>query len=250
MDLELALTTILAVGRAAARRGAVHRGCRTRSCSWSAGSGWRSLPAIPDVELDPELVLIVILPPLLYAAAFFTPLRELRRNVRAISLLAVGLVLATMVGVARRRPRGARLRLGAGVRARRDRLPHRSGRRDRDRAPARRPGADRDDRRGREPDQRRHRPGRLQVRGRRGRHRQLQPRSRPAASSSSACSAGVGVGIVVGAIIAFGPPAASTTRRSRSRSPCSAATSPTCPPRRSASRACSPRSPSASTWAG
>ena len=55
---------------------------------------------MPNVELEPDVVLIVLLPPLLYAAAFFTPLRELRRNVRAISLLAVGLVLATMLVVA------------------------------------------------------------------------------------------------------------------------------------------------------
>ena len=56
-------------------------------------------PGIPEVELEPELVLLIILPPLLYAAAFFTPLRELRRNIRAVSLLAVGLVLATMIAV-------------------------------------------------------------------------------------------------------------------------------------------------------
>ena len=64
------------------------------------GLGLGFAPGVPEVELDPEVVLIVLLPPLLYAAAFFTPLRELRRNVRAISLLAVGLVLATMVAVA------------------------------------------------------------------------------------------------------------------------------------------------------
>ena len=57
-------------------------------------------PGIPEVELDPEVVLVVLLPPLLYAVAFFTPLRELRRNVRPISLLAIGLVLATMLAVA------------------------------------------------------------------------------------------------------------------------------------------------------
>ena len=56
-------------------------------------------PGIPEVELEPELVLLIILPPLLYAAAFFTPLRELRRNIRAVSLLAVGLVLATTIAV-------------------------------------------------------------------------------------------------------------------------------------------------------
>src|SRR3954471_22367827 len=58
------------------------------------------IPGIPEVELEPEVVLVALLPPLLYSAAFFTPLRELRRNIRAISLLAVGLVLATMVAVA------------------------------------------------------------------------------------------------------------------------------------------------------
>lgn len=57
-------------------------------------------PGMPEVELAPELVLVILLPPLLYAAAFFTPLRELRRNVGPVSLLAVGLVLATMLVVA------------------------------------------------------------------------------------------------------------------------------------------------------
>jgi monovalent cation/hydrogen antiporter len=58
------------------------------------------LPGLPEIELPPELVLIVFLPPLLYAAAFFTSLRDLRANVRPITLLAVGLVLATTVSVA------------------------------------------------------------------------------------------------------------------------------------------------------
>ncbi len=64
------------------------------------GLGLGLVPGIPDVELEPEVVLLVILPPLLYAAAFFTPLRELRRNIRPVGLLAIGLVLATMVAVA------------------------------------------------------------------------------------------------------------------------------------------------------
>jgi CPA1 family monovalent cation:H+ antiporter len=64
------------------------------------GLGLGATPGIPHVELHPELVLLVLLPPLLYSAAFFTPLRELRRNVRPISMLAVGLVLATMLAVA------------------------------------------------------------------------------------------------------------------------------------------------------
>lgn len=64
------------------------------------GLGLAVAPGIPEVVLEPELVLLIILPPLLYSAAFFTPLRELRRNVRPISLLAIGLVLATMISVA------------------------------------------------------------------------------------------------------------------------------------------------------
>jgi Na+/H+ antiporter len=58
------------------------------------------IPGIPTVELDPELVLVAFLPPLLYSAAFFTSLRQLRANVRPISMLAVGLVLATSATVA------------------------------------------------------------------------------------------------------------------------------------------------------
>jgi monovalent cation/hydrogen antiporter len=64
------------------------------------GLGLGVIPDIPTVELDPDLVLVILLPPLLYAAAFFTPLRELRRNIGPVSVLAVGLVLATMVVVA------------------------------------------------------------------------------------------------------------------------------------------------------
>jgi CPA1 family monovalent cation:H+ antiporter len=58
------------------------------------------VPGLPRVELPPDLVLVAILPPLLYSAAFFTGLRDLRYNLRPISLLAFGLVIATTVGVA------------------------------------------------------------------------------------------------------------------------------------------------------
>jgi monovalent cation/hydrogen antiporter len=57
-------------------------------------------PGVPDLTLPPDVVLIGILPPLLYSSAFNTGLRELRRNLRPISLLAIGLVVLTMVGVA------------------------------------------------------------------------------------------------------------------------------------------------------
>jgi monovalent cation/hydrogen antiporter len=58
------------------------------------------IPGVPTIILPPELVLVGILPPLLYSAAFFTGLRDLRANVRPIGLLALGLVVATMVAVA------------------------------------------------------------------------------------------------------------------------------------------------------
>ena len=58
------------------------------------------VPGMPAFELDPELVFFGVLPPLLYSAAFFTSLRELRATARPIGLLAVGLVAVTTVGVA------------------------------------------------------------------------------------------------------------------------------------------------------
>ncbi|MBA2294219.1 MAG: cation:proton antiporter [Actinobacteria bacterium] len=58
------------------------------------------VPGMPDFELEPELVFFGVLPPLLYGAAFFTSLRDLRANVRPIGLLAIGLVVMTTVVVA------------------------------------------------------------------------------------------------------------------------------------------------------
>src|SRR6476619_5568019 len=57
-------------------------------------------PGVPTVTLPPDAVIIGILPPLLYSAAFNTGLRDLKRNIRSISLLAIPLVAVTMVGVA------------------------------------------------------------------------------------------------------------------------------------------------------
>jgi CPA1 family monovalent cation:H+ antiporter len=58
------------------------------------------VPGMPDVALAPDLVLVLFLPPLLYSAAFFANLHELKRNARPISLMAIGLVLVTMCAVA------------------------------------------------------------------------------------------------------------------------------------------------------
>jgi monovalent cation/hydrogen antiporter len=58
------------------------------------------VPGIPHVVLRPDVVLVAILPPLLYSSAFFTSLRDLRRNIRPLTLLAVALVFVTMLSVA------------------------------------------------------------------------------------------------------------------------------------------------------
>jgi Na+/H+ antiporter len=58
------------------------------------------MPGIPEIQLDPDLIFVVFLPPLLYSASFFADLRALRTDLRPISLLAIGLVLATTMAVA------------------------------------------------------------------------------------------------------------------------------------------------------
>ncbi|HEY4227064.1 MAG TPA: Na+/H+ antiporter, partial [Candidatus Limnocylindrales bacterium] len=58
------------------------------------------VPGIPRIELEPDLVLLVFLPPLLFSAAVETPSRDLKRDVVPILRLSVGLVLFTMVIVA------------------------------------------------------------------------------------------------------------------------------------------------------
>ncbi len=55
------------------------------------------LPIFPDVPVEPDLVLLLFLPPLLYSAAYSTSVRDLRRLLRPIILLAVVLVLLTTV---------------------------------------------------------------------------------------------------------------------------------------------------------
>jgi CPA1 family monovalent cation:H+ antiporter len=58
------------------------------------------VPGIPKVTLNPDLVFLFFLPPLLFPAALFTSWRDFRANLRPISLLAIGLVLYTTVAVA------------------------------------------------------------------------------------------------------------------------------------------------------
>ncbi|HSL33940.1 MAG TPA: Na+/H+ antiporter [Candidatus Limnocylindrales bacterium] len=53
------------------------------------------VPGLPRVELEPELVFLLFLPPILFGAGYFTSIRDFKANLRAITLLSVGLVLTT-----------------------------------------------------------------------------------------------------------------------------------------------------------
>src|SRR3954471_21624270 len=59
-----------------------------------------AIPGIPSPSLDPDLVLVLFLPPLLYSAAFLSSVDDLRANAGPILALATGLVLVTVVGIA------------------------------------------------------------------------------------------------------------------------------------------------------
>jgi Na+/H+ antiporter len=58
------------------------------------------VPGLPEVSLNPEVVLVVFLPPLLYGSSIYANFGDLRANLRALTLSTVGLVLATMCAVA------------------------------------------------------------------------------------------------------------------------------------------------------
>jgi monovalent cation/hydrogen antiporter len=73
------------------------------------------LPGIPKVTLDPELIFLVVLPPLLYAAAGVTSWRDLSHNLVSVAMLAIGLVGFTVLAVAQVGPwlfRGFDWRIG------------------------------------------------------------------------------------------------------------------------------------------
>ena len=65
-----------------------------------AGIGIAFIPGLPKVELAPEFVLLVLLPPLIYSAGVAMSWREFRFNLRPIALLAFGCVVFTTCAVA------------------------------------------------------------------------------------------------------------------------------------------------------
>ena len=98
MPLAVNVVALLAIAAAAA--GVANR------LGWSAplfltalGLVLSYLPGMPTLPLQPEIVLIGILPPLLYATAIRTPWVDLSRNRRPIALLSVGLVAVTALAV-------------------------------------------------------------------------------------------------------------------------------------------------------
>lgn len=65
-----------------------------------AGLALSFVPAVPKIQLNPQVVFLVVLPPLLYSGAWQTSWRDFRQNFVSIFMLAVGLVAFTAVGVA------------------------------------------------------------------------------------------------------------------------------------------------------
>src|SRR3954466_8848345 len=65
-----------------------------------AGIALAFVPGMPSVELPPELVLLMVLPPLIYSASVAMSWRKLECNLRPIILLSVGCVIFTAFAVA------------------------------------------------------------------------------------------------------------------------------------------------------
>jgi Na+/H+ antiporter len=77
-----------------------------RRAGWSpplvlvlAGLAASFVPGMPDYQLDPDVILLVVLPPLLYSAALDSSVLSIKANLSAITSLAVGLVLFTTFAV-------------------------------------------------------------------------------------------------------------------------------------------------------
>ncbi len=57
------------------------------------------VPQLPQLPFDPQFILVLVLPPILYQAALLTSWRDFRASIRPIGLLAIGLVIATTLAV-------------------------------------------------------------------------------------------------------------------------------------------------------
>src|SRR3954466_12758171 len=88
--LALLLAAALALTWLSRRLGVPHPGALAL-----AGIGRAVVPGLPELRLDPQLVLLLFVAPLLFADAFFAPVAELARNARSVALLASVLVGVT-----------------------------------------------------------------------------------------------------------------------------------------------------------
>lgn len=66
----------------------------------TAGIAVGFIPGMPKIELDPDIVFLLFLPPMLYDAAFNISWREFKKNINTISSLAFALVFLTASGIA------------------------------------------------------------------------------------------------------------------------------------------------------
>src|SRR6266700_1677471 len=57
------------------------------------------VPRLPQLQFDPQFLLVLVLPPILYQAALLTSWRDFKANIRPIGLLAIGLVIVTTLAV-------------------------------------------------------------------------------------------------------------------------------------------------------
>ncbi|MBB5620916.1 CPA1 family monovalent cation:H+ antiporter [Pedobacter cryoconitis] len=65
-----------------------------------AGIAVGFIPGLPDIEISPNIVFLIFLPPLLYDAAFNISFKEFKTNINTISALAISLVFITASGIA------------------------------------------------------------------------------------------------------------------------------------------------------
>src|SRR5436309_11615932 len=63
------------------------------------GAALGFVPRLPQLQFDPQFLLVLVLPPILYQAALLTSWRDFKANIRPIGLLAIGLVIVTTLAV-------------------------------------------------------------------------------------------------------------------------------------------------------
>lgn len=63
------------------------------------GGALSFVPGLPVIQFDPQFILVLVLPPILYQAALLTSWRDFKANIRPIGLLAIGLVIVTTLAV-------------------------------------------------------------------------------------------------------------------------------------------------------